>query len=84
MNCKKTIKDLRELNSQLKSQYSDEQNRNYCLQCKIDKLEKEDQELIEYLKKKIKERNKDIKLIGEDVYTSKYAYQEILSKIEKG
>ena len=43
MNYKKTIKDLKELNSQLKGQYSDEQNRNYCLQCKIDKLEKENQ-----------------------------------------
>lgn len=53
MNCKKIIKDLRELNSQLKGQYRDEQNRNYCLQCKIDKLEKEKQELIEYLKKEI-------------------------------
>lgn len=50
MNYNKTIKGLRELNSQLKGQYSDEQNRNYCLQCKIDKLEKEKQELIEDIK----------------------------------
>lgn len=41
------------------------------------------QELIDYLKEKIEERNKGIKLIGQDVYTSKYAYEEILSKIEK-
>ena len=51
MNYKKAIKDLKEFNSQLKGQYSDEQNRNYCLQCKIDKLEKEKQEL----KKKLEE-----------------------------
>ena len=44
----------------------------------------EKQELIDYLKEKIKERNNDIKLIGKDVYASKYAYKEILSKIEKG
>lgn len=41
------------------------------------------QELIDYLKEKIEERNKGIKLIGQDVYTSKYSYEEILSKIEK-
>lgn len=36
-----------------------------------------------YLKEKIKERDKEIKLLGQDCYTSKYAYEEILSKIEK-
>lgn len=50
---------------------------------KYNQLEKEKQELIDYLKEKIKERNNDIKLIGKDVYASKYAYKEILSKIEK-
>lgn len=84
MNCKKTIKDLRELNSQLKGQYRDEQNRNYCLQCKIDKLEKEKQELIEYLKNQINE----CPLMGNDevdmFYTGKMrAFQQVLSKIEK-
>ncbi len=63
MNCKKTIKDLRELNSQLKGQYSDEQNRNYCLQCKIDKLEKEKQELIEQLEKSEKARKEAVDYI---------------------
>lgn len=84
MNCKKTIKDLRELNSQLKGQYRDEQNRNYCLQCKIDKLEKEKQKLIEYLKNQINE----CPLMGNDevdmFYTGKMrAFQQVLSKIEK-
>lgn len=84
MNCKKTIKDLRELNSQLKGQYSDEQNRNYCLQCKIDKLEKEKQELIEYLKNQINE----CPLTGNDefdmFYTGKMrAFQQVLSKIKR-
>ena len=51
MNCKKTIKDLRELNSQLKGQYRDEQNRNYCLQCKIDKLEQENKKYKEVIDK---------------------------------
>ena len=84
MNCKKTIKDLKEFNSQLKGQYSDEQNRNYCLQCKIDKLEKEKQELIKYLKEQIDE----CPITGSDEVDMFYigkmrAYQEILSKIEK-
>lgn len=60
MNYKKTIKDLKELNSQLKGQYSDEQNRNYCLQCKIDKLEKENQELKEKIKNFSEELKKEI------------------------
>lgn len=60
MNYKKTIKDLKELNSQLKGQYSDEQNRNYCLQCKIDKLEKENQELKEKIKNLSEELKKEI------------------------
>ena len=60
MNYKKTIKDLKELNSQLKVQYSDEQNRNYCLQCKIDKLEKENQELKEKIKNFSEELKKEI------------------------
>ena len=63
MNCKKTIKDLRELNSQLKGQYSDEQNRNYCLQCKIDKLEKENQQLKEQLERSEKSRKEAIDYI---------------------
>ena len=91
MNYKKIIKDLRELNSQLKGQYSDEQNRNYCLQCKIDKLEKEKQELIEYLKGQIKLckeaqqfalDNKIIQQVGN--FNLRIAtYEEILNKIEK-
>ena len=60
MNYKKTIKDLKELNSQLKGQYSDEQNRNYCWQCKIDKLEKENQELKEKIKNFSEELKKEI------------------------
>lgn len=91
MNCKKTIKDLRELNSQLKSQYSDEQNRNYCLQCKIDKLEKEKQELVEYLKERIKKCNEDKEfwlrkneLEAHDIREAERGtYEEILNKIEK-
>lgn len=84
MNYKKIIKDLKEFNSQLKGQYRDEQNRNYCLQCKIDKLEKEKQELIEYLKNQINE----CPLMGNDevdmFYTGKMrAFQQVLSKIEK-
>ena len=84
MNYNKRIKALKELNNQLKGQYRDEQNRNYCLQCKIDKLEKEKQELIEYLKNQINE----CPLTGNDeadmFYIGKMrAYQEILSKIEK-
>ena len=59
MNYKKIIKDLKEFNSQLKGQYRDEQNRNYCLQSKINKLEKEKQELVEYLKERIKKCNED-------------------------
>lgn len=56
--------------------------------CKVAKAEieqasKEKQELIDYLKEKIKERDKEIKLLGQDCYTSKYAYEEILSKLEK-
>ena len=91
MNYKKIIKDLRELNSQLKGQYRDEQNRNYCLQCKIDKLEKEKQELIEYLKGQIKLckeaqqfalDNKIIQQVGN--FNLRIAtYEEILNKIEK-
>ena len=49
----------------------------------INCLCKEKQELIDYLKEKIKERDKEIKLLGQDCYTSKFAYEEILSKIEK-
>ena len=49
----------------------------------INCLCKEKQELIDYLKEKIKERDKEIKLLGQDCYTSKYAYEEILSKLEK-
>ena len=80
MNYKKIIKDLKEFNSQLKGQYSDEQNRNYCLQCKIDRLEKEKKEFIDYLKGKINE----CKLTGNDEdYIKIDVYQEILSKIEK-
>ena len=60
MNYKKTIKDIKELNNQLKGQYSDEQNRNYCLQCKIDKLEKENQELKEKIKNFSEELKKEI------------------------
>ena len=99
MNYKKTIKDLKELNSQLKGQYSDEQNRNYCLQCKIDKLEKEKQEIIEYLKEKKNELYKklsdynDLARIGKETDIEFFealilerkidVYEEILSKIEK-
>ena len=99
MNCKKTIKDLRELNSQLKGQYRDEQNRNYCLQCKINKLEKEKQELIEYLKEKKNELYKklsdynDLARIGKETDIEFFealilerkidVYEEILNKIEK-
>lgn len=80
MNYKKIIKDLKEFNSQLKGQYGDEQNRNYCLQCKIDKLEKEKQELIKYLKEQIDE----CKLSGNDEdYVRADVYEEILNKIEK-
>ena len=76
-----TIKYLRELNRQLKGQYSDEQNRNYCLQCKIDKLEKEK---IEQLDNLINKGNH--KPYGEELNlyeNSKLRYLEILSKIEK-
>ena len=85
MNYKKTIKDLKEFNSQLKGQYSNEQNRSYCLQCKIDKLEKEKQELIEYLKEKI-ESSKGNDTVINGMYfksMSRCIYEEILSKIEK-
>lgn len=57
MNYNKTIKDLRQLNGQLKGQYSDEQNRNYCLQCKIDKLEKENQQLKDLIVEKNNQLN---------------------------
>lgn len=99
MNYKKTIKDLKELNNQLKGQYRDEQNRNYCLQCKIDKSEKEKQELIEYLKEKKNELYKklsdynDLARIGKETDIEFFealilerkidVYEEILSKIEK-
>lgn len=88
MNCKKAIKDLRELNSQLKGQYRDEQNRNYCLQCKIDKIEKEKQELIEYLKENISildnilENEKDEDKIY-NCLIRRTTFKEVLNKIEK-
>lgn len=85
MNYKKIIKDLKEFNSQLKGQYSDEQNRNYCLQCKVDKLEKEKQELIEYLKKEIEQLEnipKDEEMTLE-AHGRLIAYRIILLKIEK-
>ena len=84
MNYKKIIKDLKELNNQLKGQYRDEQNRNYCLQCKIDKLEKEKQELIEYLKKEIEDLEKNKMDFSSDYYVDrKMVLKEILSKVEK-
>ncbi len=98
MNYNKTIKDLRQLNSQLKGQYRDEQNRNYCLQCKIDKSEKEKQELIEYLKEKIKEYTPNLRVnrcdeqgnivaqyINPEFFIKQpvEVYKEILNKIEK-
>ena len=51
MNYNKRIKALKELNNQLKGQYRDEQNRNYCLQCKIDKLEQENKKYKEVIDK---------------------------------
>lgn len=98
MNYKKIIKDLKEFNSQLKGQYRDEQNRNYCLQCKIDKSEKEKQELIDYLKEKIKEYTPNLRVnrcdeqgnivaqyINPEVFIKQpvEVYKEILNKIEK-
>ena len=65
MNYKKTIKDLKEFNSKLKGQYNYEQNRNYCLQCKIDRLEKEKQELKEQLERSEKARKEAIEFIKE-------------------
>ena len=85
MNYNKRIKSLKILNEQLKNQYSSEQNRNYCLQCKIDKLEKEKQELIDYLKEKI-ESSKGNDTVINGMYfksMSRCIYEEILSKIEK-
>lgn len=89
MNYKKTIKDLKELNNQLKGKYSDEQNRNYCLQCKIDKLEKEKQKLIDYLKKEVNKAEVEFPengLIGWEngFYSGRYyALKLILNKLEK-
>ena len=98
MNYNKRIKSLKILNEQLKNQYSSEQNRNYCLQCKIDKLEKEKQELIEYLKEKIKEYTPNLRVnrcdeqgnivaqyINPEVFIKQpvEVYKEILNKIEK-
>ena len=88
MNYKKAIKDLKEFNSQLKGQYSDEQNRSYCLQCKVDKLEKEKQELIEYLKERKSFYNKQYEYSTQQDDLKMYNrlindYQKILDKIEK-
>ena len=91
MNYNKRIKSLKILNEQLKNQYSSEQNRNYCLQCKIDKLEKEKQELIEYLKERIIKCNEDKEfwlrkneLEAHDIREAERGiYEEILNKIEK-
>lgn len=99
MNYNKRIKDLKELNNQLKGQYSDEQNRNYCLQCKIDKLEKEKQELIDYLKENKNKLHKKLDNFNDLVRQGKETdidffdalllerktdvYEEILNKIEK-
>lgn len=56
---------------------------------KIEQLEKEKQELIDYLKENIKEQNHKLKTLdfGLDIVYTKgkiMAYEEILSKIEKG
>lgn len=81
MNYNKRIKDLKNLNEQLKNQYSNEQNRNYCLQCKIDKLEKENEQLKEnwnclkeWLDNLIKETDKPV---------SKLLFKSVLSNIKK-
>ena len=47
------------------------------------KLIKQQKEFIEWLENKIKERDNDIKLLGNDCYTSKYGYKESLSKYKE-
>ena len=47
------------------------------------KLINQQKEFIEWLENKIKERDNDIKLLGNDCYTSKYGYKESLSKYKE-
>lgn len=70
-------KENERLKSLLKCDYEDNQEI-------MADITKEKKALMNYLKEKIKERDKEIKLLGQDCYTSKYAYEEILSKIESG
>lgn len=43
-------------------------------------LEEKQKYFKDWLENKAKERDKDVKLIGSDVYTSKFAYHEVLDK----
>ncbi len=69
-------KENERLKSLLKCDYEDNQEI-------MADITKEKKALMNYLKEKIKERDKEIKLLGQDCYTSKFAYEEILSKLEK-
>ena len=64
-----TIEDLYQENQELKNQLEEKENQQ--------------KQFIEWLEDKLEKRKKDIKLLGQDVYTSKFAYEENLSKYKE-
>lgn len=66
-----------------KKRYETEHRKKQELNRDLKGKESKQKEFIEWLENKLEKRNNDIKLLGQDVYTSKFAYQEILSKYKE-
>lgn len=86
---KEVVELVKEENQSLKEQYCErtdcsgriKESKQY--ESLVQKVEAQQKEFIEWLEDKIEERNNDIKILGQDVYTSKFTYQEVLSKYKE-
>ena len=61
----------------------DLQQENQELKKQLEEKENQQKEFLDWLNKKINMCDKDIKLIGKDCYTSKYGYEESLTKYKE-
>ena len=56
---------------------------NQELKNQLEEKENQQKQFIEWLEDKLEKRKNDIKLLGQDVYISKFAYEENLSKYKE-